>query len=243
MSVEPHSFQATRWTLVRSASGDSPESRQALSDLCAAYYEPIVAFLRREGREASAAREVAQDFFAGLLERGGLAGADASRGRFRSYLLGALKHHLSGQRRHESRLKRGGGAEHIALDAPPEDGSPALEIADSTPGSPDAGFDRQWALTVMHRALQTVEARFARSGKAAQFETLKGWLAGNSDGLSQASAAAALGVSIGALQVMIHRLRKDFRAAVEAEIAQTLPAGEDPAAELSYLIEVLTREG
>lgn len=242
MTSEPHSFQATRWTLVRSASGDSPESRQALSDLCAAYYEPIVAFLRREGRDAASARELAQDFFAGLLERGGLGGADEARGLFRSYLLGALKHHLSGQRRHESRLKRGGEAEHIALDAPPEDGSPPLEIADDVPGSPDARFDRQWALTVMDRALRALEEKFARAGKSAQFGELKSWLAGNSDGLSQASAAASLGVSIGALQVMIHRMRKDFRAAVEAEVAQTLPAGEDPKGELRYLIEVLSRQ-
>ena len=93
--MSPDAFHTTRWTLVRHATGHSAEGQQALSELCAAYYEPIVAFLRRSGRDADAAREMAHEFFAHVLEKPNLDGAEPGRGRFRSYLLGALKHHLS----------------------------------------------------------------------------------------------------------------------------------------------------
>ena len=103
-------FHTTRWTLVRHATGHSVEGRQALSELCAAYYEPVVAFLR-SGRDTDAAREIAHEFFAHLLEKPNLGGAEPGRGRFRNYLLGALKHHLSHRREREGCQKRGGGAE------------------------------------------------------------------------------------------------------------------------------------
>lgn len=103
-------FHTTRWTLVRHATGHSAEGRAALSELCAGYYEPVVAFLRRSGRGEDDAREVAHAFFAEVLERTALGGAEPGRGRFRSYLLGALKHHLAHARERAARQKRGSGS-------------------------------------------------------------------------------------------------------------------------------------
>ena len=232
-------FHSTRWTLVLRSRGDAPEARTALGELCEVYWAPVFRFLRSEGRSDDDSRELAQEFFARLLARGGFDGADPAKGRFRSYLLGALKHFLAERRRNEGREKRGGGAVVESLDAT-HDTAPGMQIADTSAAMSDKHFDREWAFAVMDRSLKAVQADFEKTGKSAHFEALKPWLVGDTDQLSQADAATQLGVTTGAVKVMIHRLRKTFRAAVEAEIAQTVPATEDIDEELRYLIEVLS---
>src|SRR5690348_1969951 len=112
MTTSTHAFHTTRWTVIGNACGETPEARQALSELCATYYAPVVAFLRRDD---DAARELAHEFFAKVLAGDSLLGADRERGRFRSYLLGAVKHFLANHRRDAAREKRGGGAEHVVI--------------------------------------------------------------------------------------------------------------------------------
>jgi RNA polymerase sigma-70 factor (ECF subfamily) len=233
-------FVPTRWTLVLRARGESSESRAALSELCAAYYQPVFRFLSREGRNEDSARELTQEFFARLLARGGVGAADPQRGRFRSYLLGAVKHFLADQRDFQRRAKRGGGAAAESLDAQVDD-SPALQIADGTAAPDDALFDRAWAFALMNRALDSLAAEFAHDGKAEQFTVLKPWLAGDAETLPQAEAAVRLSVSESAVKVAIHRLRKRFREIIRAEIAQTVNDAADVDGELRYLIEVLAR--
>ncbi len=233
-------FHTTRWTLVLRSRGEAPESRAALSDLCGAYWTPVFRFLRREGRNEDESRELAQAFFTRLLAGGGIEKADPEKGRFRSYLLGALKHFLAETRRNEGRQKRGGGAVIESIESAGTETSPGLQILDPAAAIPDAYFDREWALAVMDRALKTVQASFDESGKVKQFETLKPWLIGDTENLSQTAAAAELGMTTGALKVSIHRLRKGFRDAIQAEIAQTVTTPAEIAAELRYLIEVLS---
>lgn len=237
-------FVPTRWTLVLQAQGATPESRAALSDLCAAYYEPVRRFLRREGRGEDDARELAQEFFAGVLARGGLGVADPGKGLFRTYLLGAVKHFLLDQRKHAARAKRGGGAVPESLDAVGEDGEePTLQVADTAEGMGDAWFDRDWALTLMARALDRLAAEFQSEGKGTLYEALEPWLMGDVGGATQLDVGKRLGMSESAVKVAVHRLRKRFREILKAEIAQTLPEGGDPDAELGYLAEVLVRVG
>jgi RNA polymerase sigma-70 factor (ECF subfamily) len=241
----PHSpaanFAATRWTLILRARGETPEARAALSELCEAYYQPVLRFLRREGREEDAARELTQEFFARVLAGSGFDAADPERGRFRSYVLGALKHFLADQRKHGQRLKRGGGIAQASLDETgPDDDSSPLQIADTALPTPEVFFDREWALAMIGRAMSVLEREFAASGKADQFNTLKPWLMGEAPSMSQADAARRLGQSEGAVKVVIHRLRKRFRDAVRTEISQTL---RDPSLvdeELRYLIAALS---
>lgn len=231
------SFAPTRWTLILRARGETVEAHAALGELCEAYYEPVLRFLRREGRVEDAARELTQEFFARILAGGGFDEADPERGRFRSYLLGALKHFLADQRKHEQRLKRGGGMTPESLDG--GDGDSEIQISDTSSPAPETFFDREWALAVMARALEVLQREFAASSKADQFDALKPWLMGDAPSMSQAAAARQLGVSEGAVKVVIHRLRKRFRDAVRAEIAQTL---RDPSLvdeELRHLIEAL----
>ncbi len=225
---------------MRARDGDSPETRAALSELCDAYWQPVYHFLRREGRHEDVSRELTQAFFARLLERGGVGQVDPAKGRFRSYLLGALKHFLVEQRRNEGRLKRGGGVLVESLESAGTDTSPGLQIHDPSAAVPDTYFDREWALAVMDRSLNAVQANFEKAGKGRQFDVLKPWLVGETENLPQSEAAASLGTTIGAVKVMIHRLRKDFRDAIHAEIAQTVPRAEDIDEEIRYLIEVLS---
>jgi RNA polymerase sigma-70 factor (ECF subfamily) len=208
--------------------------------LCEAYYQPIFRFLRREGREEDAARELTQEFFARLLAGGGFGAADPQRGRFRSYLLGAVKHFLANQRDHERRQKRGSGLAPESLDA--ETGTQsALQVADHASTPDDTIFDREWALAVMARALQSLAAEFSGAGKSDQFLALKPWLVGDAAALPQAEAGARLGLSESAIKVAIHRLRKRFREVIRAEIAQTMDNPAEVDRELRYLVEVLAR--
>jgi len=232
-------FATTRWTEVLASRGASAQARQALSDLCAAYYAPVVAFLRREGRDEDTARELAHEFFARVLKRQSFEGADPQRGRFRSYLLGALKHFLANRRAYERRVKRRARTAHEPL-VSETDTSLGPAFADPAAPSPDTVFDREWALNVLARAFEVVKRECEQSGALREFEALKPWLTGESVGRSQAHAARELDLNEGAVRVAIHRLRRRFRMSVKAEIAQTVSEPGDVAEEMRYLIEALS---
>jgi RNA polymerase sigma-70 factor (ECF subfamily) len=238
-AVDPAEFVTTRWTQVIAARGDSAEARQALSDLCAAYYGPVVAFLRREGREEDAARELAHEFFARVLQGSAFDRADPGRGRFRSYLLGALKHFLAGRRVHDRREKRGAGVPSLPL--PTEAaaaGDPATLAADVP--VPDTVFDREWAVNLLNLALGVMQQEAAGAGALREFETLRPWLTGDQAGRVVASVAGQLGLSEGAMRVAVHRLRRRFRDLVKAEIARTVNHPDDAADELRHLLAALS---
>src|SRR5262245_9893249 len=174
-------FTPTRWTLVQRARGETPEAQKALGELCEAYWTPVFRFLRREGRDEDTARELTQEFFARLLARRGLDTVQAGRGRFRSFLLGAVKHFIEDVFDHENRLKRGGGNRPESLDAAIFSAETAagtslgLQVPDLNAVQPDTFFDRQWALILMERGLSAVEKEFVESGKHEQFDVLKPW--------------------------------------------------------------------
>lgn len=237
-------FHPTQWTLVLRARGQSPEAKEALSELCAAYYAPVVAFLRRDpfgglragGRGEDAAREGAHAFFESVLA-GGLGTPEPGRGRFRSYLLGALKNFLSNQRDAVLAQKRGGGAEHVPLagDTESSHGLPLPAAADDV-----LAFDREWAFTIIARALAALEAEHAK--KPEHFATLKPWLDGAAD-LSQSEAASTLGMSENAVKVAIHRLRFRFRELIRAEVAATVNDPAEVADELRHLVAIASAGG
>jgi DNA-directed RNA polymerase specialized sigma24 family protein len=229
------SFHDTRWTLVARSRGSDTEARAALSELCEAYYAPVVMFLRQDGREEEVARELAHDFFARLLAGGAMEGADPLRGRFRSYLLAAVKRFAADQREWAGALKRGGDREHVSLEGGGTDTQPGLQVEEKRVPAPDAAFDREWAVTLLARALASLERTLREEGKAEHFAVLKPWLTTEAADQPQAVAAGQLGLSAAAVKVAIHRLRQRFRAAVRAEIVQTVSAPEVVAEELEAL--------
>lgn len=235
------SFHDTRWTLVSRSRGSDTQASAALSELCEAYYAPVVAFLRRDGREEDMARDLAHDFFAKLLVGGAIDGADPLRGRFRSYLLAALKRFAADQRDRDHAAKRGGGQIHAVIDNEPEKTGAGLQIADPNAELPDIEFDRQWALTVLARGLARLEAEMRDDGESGHFDVLKPWLTADGDLTPQSDAAEKLGLSVEAVKVAIHRLRKRFRDAVKAEIAQTVSEAGSVREELDALMSALRK--
>jgi DNA-directed RNA polymerase specialized sigma24 family protein len=232
-------FLTTRWTRVLAARGASPDARAALSELCDTYYEPVCRFLRLEGRPDDAARERAHEFFARILAGAAFESAAPERGRFRSFLLGALRHFLADRRDHERALRRGGQSIHTPLPVAGEEDPSKPEPADATAVLTDRQFDREWALAIVTRAATALEAEFATDGKKSVFDVLKPWLTGDSAALSQTDAGTKLGLRESAVKVAIHRLRKRFRERVRAAIADTVPDDADVDQELRYLVEVL----
>ncbi len=215
---ESAGFHTTRWTRVCLAKVASDDGRMALSELCEAYYEPVVAFLRCELREADAAREMSHAFFEQILRGGRIHTADPARGRFRSYLLGAVKHFLSHHREAAARLKRGGGLSVAPLEE-------AESVSDGGL-SPDAAFERQWAVTVLARGMEALERECSAEGKSDFFAEVKPLLTGEAAHGAQEEVAAACGLSVAALRMALTRLRKRLRECVKSEVAGTL---EDPA--------------
>ena len=214
-------FLTTRWTRVRLARMDSEDGRRALADLCDAYYEPVVAYLRRVLRDPDAARDMSHAFFAQMLTGGEIHTADQARGRFRWYLLGAVKHFVSHQREAAVRLKRGGSTVAVSLDD-----EEAMAMKDARVLSPDAEFDRQWAVTVIARAMEALRASCVAEGREAFFDSVGDLLSGHARHGDQAAMATAAGMSADAFRMAVHRLKKRLRECVKAEVAGTL---DDPA--------------
>lgn len=225
------SFRETSWTLVEQSRGKDEAARLALSELCTRCYAPVHKFIALWCRDQEAARDLTHSFFARVLEGGSLDGAERERGRFRSYLLGAVKHFVCETRLHEQRQKRGLQHEHVPLKDEP--------LNDEHTLPPDAEFDRAWALALLDRSLATLQQEMEASGKGPVFEALKPWLAGTALQGQQLLAAKALGISETAVRVLVHRLRKRFREIIEREVAQTLDPGANVADELRHLLAVL----
>jgi len=225
-------FHPTHWTLVLRSSGEGELAVTALSELCESYYEPVVSFLRRQGKSDDDARDLAHGFFQELLN-GGLGKPDPNRGKFRSYLLGALKKSLAKKYNAGQAAKRGAGAEHVSLTSAGEAGI--------LPGDHDdtREFDREWAFALIARALTKLETENESTSKAKKFKVLQPWLDGGST-ISQAEAAAQLGISETAVKVAIHRLRVRFRELIRAEVAETVSSPSEISQELQYLISVVS---
>src|SRR5687768_4216762 len=230
----PGNFSATRWSVVLAAAADPRGAHDALAALCRAYWYPLYAFLRRRGISAHDAEDLTQGFFAQLLARGGLAHVDRAKGRFRTFLLGSLKHFLRDERDRANALKRGGGEPLVALDAADAEQRYALEPRDDL--TPDRLYDRRWALAVIDRALERLRAEYVAAGKETLFAELQPTLTAGSRAKSYREIAVVLAMEEGAVKVAAHRLRQRYGSALRAEIAETVSSPEEVAAELRQLL-------
>ena len=231
-------FPATQWEMVAMA-GDrsSPDSRTALAALCEAYWYPLYAYVRRRGYSPDDAEDLTQEFFANLLEKETLRVADRSRGRFRTFLLTALSNFLSKQWVKSTALKRGGGRSPLSLDFVDAEKRYAREPADEW--TPERVYERRWALTVLDRAGKALRRQYADAGKAKLFDALKVYLLDRAEAPPLAQVAGELGMTVGAVKMAVHRLRRGYRDALREEISQMVSDPSEVDDELRSLLNAL----
>ncbi|MCX5671607.1 MAG: sigma-70 family RNA polymerase sigma factor [Planctomycetota bacterium] len=234
----PRSFATTRWSLVLAAARDSrPDARAALATLCETYWYPLYTYVRRRGYRAEEALDLTQEFFARLLEKESLRVADRARGRFRSFLLASLNHFLANEWDRARSQKRGGGRKAISLDTAAAESRYALEPSAGL--APEKLFDRRWALTLLERVLADLRRECTRDGKERLFDRLKGYLGGEAPGASYSHVGAELGMTEGAVKMAVHRLRRQYRRLLRAQIAQTVASPEEIDDEIRQLFAAL----
>ena len=229
-------FATTHWTVVLAAGRRStPQSDRALEELCRTYWFPLYAYVRRRGHSKEDAEDLTQGFFAAFLKRNYLEDVRSEKGRFRAFLLAALKHFLANEYDRAGRQKRGGGVAPLSLDW--QDADTRYQIDPPDRLSPDKLYDRAWATTLLGQVITRLRAECAAEGKAAAFEQLKPFLTVGKGDIPYAEAAAKAGLNEGAARVAVHRLRKRYRELLRAEIAQTLTDPADLEEELRALFQ------
>jgi RNA polymerase sigma-70 factor (ECF subfamily) len=234
-------FVTTQWSMVLAAAGRQPESEEALERLCSLYWQPVYAFVRREGYDVPDAQDLTQGFFARLIEKRDFAGADSGRGRFRSFLLGACRHFLSNERDRANAKKRGGERRTLPIDLAAAEAKLQEWFADAS--TPETAFERQWCRTLLHSALDSLRADYEAAGHESLFERLAPFLAFEDAAGSHADAARELGMTAGAVKVAVHRLRRRYRDAVRRAVADTVETDAEVDEEMRYLLAIAARGG
>ena len=237
-SKERLMFATTRWSLVLAAGGaDDGMATEALEKLSRSYWPPLYFYVRRRGHTPADAQDLTQEFFCRLLARGDIAVARPEKGRFRSYLLGAMKHFLSDEKDKAGAAKRGGGAIIFSLDSDDLEARYANDFASVEPA--DRGFDRHWATAILDNALVRLRTEFAGAGREMMFDALKPYLSASPGTGDYQAIASRLEMSPGAIAVAVHRLRQRYADLVRAEIADTVASPSDVEAELRELFLAL----
>lgn len=233
-------FRTTHWSAVLLAGRDSlPAAQAALEDLCRTYWFPLYAFVRRQGRSHADAQDLVQGFFAQLLERRDLAEVHPDKGRFRTFLLAALSHHLANEWHRARALKRGGGAAVVPLDAGESEGR--YERAPATADAPEVAYDRAWADQMLRGVLSRLRHECERDGGTERFEALKGSLLGERGDEPYTELARRLGTTEAGVKSAMHRLRRRFRELFREEISRTVATEAEIEDELRHLVRVMTR--
>jgi RNA polymerase sigma-70 factor (ECF subfamily) len=233
-------FPDTRWSLIlRLRTPEPTESvAKALNELCQIYWPPLYAYLRRTGRNAEEAKDMVQGFLASFLSKNGFAGVNQAKGRFRGFLLSSLRNYIVSEARREAAVKRGGGVEFVQMDV--EMAEEVFQTQAPETLTPEAAFDRQWATTVMNRALQRLREEQRARGKEKIFDALKPGLT-QETGQKREDLAAATGLSASAVAMGIHRLRRRLRELVLDELSQTVGDQGNLDEELSYFLSIWSR--
>jgi len=235
-------FQETAWSVVLAAGAETDARAQAaLAELCRIYWRPIYAYVRRKGYAVHDAQDLTQSFFHHLLEDETLRRASRDKGRFRSFLLGALKLCLADEHARQHALKRGGGVQFISLD---ELIAEELHYQPRTSDlSPAESLDARWAGVLLERALAKLRAEFAAEGKSETFDALSPFLTGDKPNITYQEVAQRMGLALGAVKTHIHRMRRQFATVVRQEVMQTVSAPHEVDDELRQLRGVFARLG
>jgi RNA polymerase sigma factor (sigma-70 family) len=231
-------FATTHWSMVLAAGGLlSQEQSEALEALCRAYWYPLYVYIRRAGQGPEDAKDLTQSFLSHFLEKGALSLADRERGRFRTFLLTALKHYLVDEHRRVSAVKRGGGSVFQPLEA--DDGEERYQFEPVDLASPDVLYDRSWAKAVLAQALSRLREEYASSKHGPGFEALKDYVWGERSGLSCAELGREIGMSEEAAKKAVQRMRQRFAQLLREQIAETVNTPSELEDEIRHLSTLL----
>jgi RNA polymerase sigma-70 factor (ECF subfamily) len=232
-------FVTTHWSVVLAAGhSDTTRAYDALAHLCKTYWYPLYAYARRRGCSQPDAQDLTQEFFARLLAGNWVARADRERGRFRSFLLSAMKHFMANEWNKAQAQKRGGGQPVLSLDDSSAEHRYRREPAETA--TPESLFERGWALTLLEGVLARLEEEYCREGKQVWMEAMRPALTMDRGDIDYAELAGKLGLTETAARVAVHRLRHRYRQLIRAEVASTVASPEEVDAEMSHLFQVLT---
>lgn len=232
-------FATTHWSVVLAAGKpQTPDAAAALERLCRTYWYPLYAYVRHRGHSPEDAKDLTQEFFYRLLQGNFLARVDPGKGKFRSFLLGAMNHFLANEWHRSRRLKRGGNVTFLPLDS--------LEAEERYQGerggsrSPEEIYERTWGVALLERVLGRLSEETAPTGQSARFEELKPILMGERPSLSYAELALKLGTTEAALKMTVQRMRRRYAELVREEIAHTVPEPQEVGEELRHLCAILS---
>jgi RNA polymerase sigma-70 factor (ECF subfamily) len=229
-------FATTRWSIVLSAGHQSsPDAESALETLCRTYWYPLYAFARRRGSSPEDAADLTQEFFSRLLEKEYLLAADREKGRFRSFLLTMFKRFLLKEHDRAQAQKRGGGWKRLSIDIEAGEQRYGYEPADEW--TPEALFERRWALTLLEQVIDRLQSDYEAKGKRRLFDQCKPFLTGA--GPPYEDLARELDMNDSAVRVAVHRLRERYREMLRQEVAQTIAGTDAVEEELNHLRSAL----
>ncbi len=237
----PAQFDQTHRSVVLSAAGRQNPSRAAaaLEKLCGVYWRPLYAYIRRQGESPHDAQDLTQEFFLRLLKKDWLNAVDQGKGRFRSFLLAALRHFLCNERDRARAQKRGGGQLPLPLDFAGAETHLGFQPAENA--TPETLFERHWATTLLEEALARLRQEYASQGKESLFEQLKTTLTEGRGSVAYPALAASLKMSEAAVKMAVHRLRERYRECLRAEIAQTVATPGEIEDELRHVMGVFAK--
>ncbi|PWU11403.1 MAG: RNA polymerase subunit sigma-24 [Terriglobia bacterium] len=236
--ARPANFPTTSWSLVIAAAANpTDDSRASLATLCRIYWQPIYAFVRRKGYDTDQAQDLTQAFFTAMLEKNYLGDADRERGRFRAFLLAAVKHFLANEWDRAHALKRGGDRVAVPIDPIEAEAWYVPEAVEAR--TPESFFERRWALSVLEQVMAKLRTEWAGMGKREYFDKLSPWLDGDPEANRYDALAAALGGTPGALRTAVHRMRRRYRELLRAEIAETVASAAEIDDEIRFLLSAL----
>lgn len=235
-------FVTTHWSVVaRAGQADAMAREPALDELCRNYWYPIYAYIRRLGRSPHDAEDLTQGFFAKLLDKNFVAAAEREKGKFRTFLLTAVKRFLANEWDREHAQKRGGFQPLLSIDQ---------ELAEarlhSEPGSqlsPDLLFDQRWASTLLERVMDRLQEEYTSTGRGTLFTELRSRIVPDRLSSSYAQAAAQLAISEAAFKMAVQRFRARYRQLLRQEIGQTVSDPEEVEAEIRHLFATFGARG
>jgi DNA-directed RNA polymerase specialized sigma24 family protein len=238
-------FQTTQWHIVLQARGreGTQQARTALDALCRAYWYPLYAFARRQGRSQHNAQDLTQGFFAYMLEKDLFGDADPALGKLRTFLLTAFTRFISRENLRATAQKRGGGQHVISLDEEFDDGEKRFRLEAATKITPEEIFARSWATSLLDAAKAQVLRKEAAAGRQAMFVALEPFLERDRDAtITYESMAAHLGLTQDALRKAVSRLRERYKQAIRDQVANTLnaPSEKEIDAEMRFLRAALS---